>query len=268
MGTANKNHHFVPVVYLKRWGHKTDKVTQVYCLSNKDRLVRKNQPQNLNYKKNLYTLPDTFVPEIRKIAETAIYKTWEDRWGQVLPISFDLGVAPTGLDLRSIKAFIFHQSIRTLKYIRESEKVLQKLNDEIINRAPHSVFHTSAPLFLFTTFSTSYTINFLKAPLNCRFITSDNPATHWLIDGENYHNIPTVVGRTDLYKNTNYKIICPITPKWLGVLTPNLGIAKSEFQLSTGSTIEIPEHQVEFYNKLIEMTSDKLIFALNIMDLK
>jgi hypothetical protein len=268
MGAANKNHHFVPVVYLKRWGHKSDKVTQVYCLSNRDKLVRKNQPQNLNYKKNLYTLPDTFVPEIRKLTETSIYKTWEDRWGQVLPKSFDIGTAPSGLDLKSVKAFIFHQSIRTIKYIRESEKVIQKLNNDIINRTPHSVFHTAAPLFLFTTYAEFYTIHFLKAPINCRFITSDNPATHWLIDGDNFQNIPTLVGRTDLNKNENYKILCPITPKWLGVLSPNLGIAKSEFQLSTGSTFEINEQQVVFYNKLIEMTSDKLIFALNIMDFK
>jgi hypothetical protein len=100
------------------------------------------------------------------------------------------------------------------------------------------------------------------------FICADNPSTHWLIANNNFTYINGIAGRLDLFRNPNYKIICPVTPKHLVVLSPNLGIETNENLKEYCVFNKIVKDNIQLFNKMIEHGADKLLFAKNIYDFK
>lgn len=262
-----KRQHFVPQCYLKSWTIKNE----LYSLSKRNGIPRKQPTKTIAKRNHLYTLPSVLFEnsetrnfELQElITENLIFKIWEDRWPNVLN-----GIKENKLtkdQIRDLKGFIITQSFRTPKFLRLNKERVERL--EMPSENIDDVYH-------FAVLGIDGLTNFIK---NCvceiiqcndisNFITSDNPATHWIQDGEIFHHLNGIALNNNLFKNPNYKILCPLDPKHFGILSPNLGIDISDISKNLVSRRIIDNDTVKQLNQMVEHGADKMLFAKNLND--
>jgi len=262
-----KRQHFVPQCYLKSWTIKDELCT----LSKQNGIPRKQTTKTIAKRDNLYTIPSTFFenrePKNRDlqelITENVIFKIWEDRCAAVTDIATKNGNFTSVL--HTIKGFVIAQSFRTPKFIRSNKEKIERMgkSSENIDDVYHFAISGIKGL-------TDYILNCVCEILRCNdisnFITSDNPSTHWLQQGDIFHHLNGIALNNDLYKNPNYKILCPIHPKYFAILTPNLGIDVPETFKNQVVLRTIYNDTVKQLNKMIEHGADKMLFAKTLND--
>lgn len=201
----------------------------------------------------------------------------------------DKNKLPIDGQIGQISGFIYMQSIRSIKFKFDTEELLNKKGDSILRNIDWGVIYA----YLSTqgwmdNHNTNQMLHLLRAPIGKRFITSDNPATHWIVQNSNYINLKTTFGSSnytikvqsdinllnilrtyfpskEVQNNPYYKILCPLTPKWYGVLTPFANKKTKDDNDKCYST-ELTEKQLHFFNKLTESTSNKIIIASELED--
>ncbi len=263
---THKENHFVPKTFLKSWATKNDKAFLIYTLNLKDNFARKQTTSNVAKKKNLYTLPIEFKTNEPKIVEHRIFKIWEDRWPSVLE---GLKKNKQSKDqTRDLKGFVITQSFRTPKFEKENMAKIKLLADKETAELSFKYHYALLGIKGLTDYIKDCICEVLFISDIENFICTDNPSTHWLITNNDFTYINGITGRFDLFRNPNYKIICPVTPKHLVILSPNLGIETSEHLKEFCIFNKIEKVNIQLFNKLIEYGADKLLFAKNIYDFK
>ena len=262
-----KRQHFVPQCYLKSWTVDKD----LYTIPLKDGIVRKQQTKEIAKKNHLYTLPSIFFinsesrnPQLQElITENLVLKIWEDRWPNVLR-----GLKSKTLSddqIRDLKGFIIVQSFRTPKFLRQNKEIIERLGNPSDNM--EDAFHVA---FLGSQGLTEYLKNCVCEVIHCNdisnFITCDNPATHWLQNGDTFHYLPGTALNNDLFRNPRYKILCPLHPKYFGILTPNLGIEVPPIVKNTVLFKTVYSDVTKQFNQLTEYGADKMLFAKSLSD--
>jgi hypothetical protein len=263
---THKENHFVPRTFLKSWAIKNDKAFLIFTLNLKDNFLRKQSTTNVAKKRNLYTLPLEFKTNDSKIIEHTIFKIWEDRWPSVIE-----GLKQNKLSkdqTRDLMGFVIIQSFRTPKFEKENMAKIRLLIDKEITDISFKYHYGFLGLKGLTEYIKDCTCEVLFINDLENFICTDNPSTHWFIINNNFKYINGIVGRVDLFQNPNYKIICPVTPKHLAVLSPNLGMDTIESSKEFCVFNKIDKQNVKLFNQMIEFGADKLLFAKNINDFK
>lgn len=264
---SKKRQHFVPQCYLKSWTINN----QLFSMSKNNGFPRKQPTKTIAKRDNLYTIPSILFENIDSrnrenqelITENLLFKIWEDRWVSVRDaLNNNENLNPV---LHSIKGFIITQSFRTPKFLR--------LNNERIKRQGKDSENVEDPYtfaFLGTSGLTEYIKNCVLEIIQCNdianFITSDNPATHWIQEGEMFYHLNGIALNNGLFKNPNYKILCPLHPKFFGVLTPNLGIEIPDNIKNQIFKRIIYNDTVKQLNQMTEHGCDKMLFAKSIND--
>lgn len=265
MTLTHKKNHFVPRVYLKEWTHNDKGNIGIYTLNLRDKRPRIQGTKEIANKKNLYTLPLTFPDETRKVSEKIIYKIWEDRWPNVLK-GIKENIQLDKEQIRQLVSYVITQSFRTPKFARENQEIIRKTNDPEFLKTHDTVMFAFLGIVGYTSYVENATCEILYTNEIHNFICSDNPATHWLVQGNSFTYIKGTALRQDLSQNDNYKIICPITPKHLAIVTPNIGKKMSESTKISLTKRLINSELVKFFNTLIENGADKLLFAKHLTD--
>jgi hypothetical protein len=263
---THKENHFVPKTFLKSWATKDAKEFLIYTLNLKNNFPRKQTTSSIAKKKNLYTLPLEFKTNDPKVVEHIIFKIWEDRWPSVLE-----GLKENKLSkdqTRDLKGFVIIQSFRTPKFEKENMAIIRSIADKETADLAFKYHYAFLGIKGFTDYIKDCTCQVLFINDIDNFICSDNPSTHWSINNNNFTYINGIAGRLDLFRNPNYKIICPVTPKHLVVLSPNLGIETNENLKEFCIFNKIAKDNIQLFNKMIEHGADKLLFAKNIYDFK
>jgi hypothetical protein len=251
---------------LKSWTTENE----LYSVAKRNGLTRKQPTKSIAKRNNLYTLPTTFIRKKETmdsayqelITENLLFNIWEDRWPNVLN-----GLKNnkfTNDQIRDLKGFIITQSFRTPKFLRINKERLNRIGlptDEI-----DDVYHYAV---LGIQGLSQYIQNCVCEIIQCNdtlnFITSDNPATHWLQEGDKFHYLNGISLNNDLFRNPNYKILCPLHPKYFGILTPNLGLEVSNIN-KIFFRRNFYNDNVKELNKIIEYGADKMIFAKSLND--
>jgi hypothetical protein len=256
-----KKQHFVPKTYLKSWGEEVKNTSVLYALNLKDNLTRKQTISQIARQNNLYTLPEGFSYVDPKIMEKVILNNWEKNWYKVVAGLRKNQLSKEEIDI--LKGFVIAQSFRTPKFIRENlERIKHYETEENV-----AIVFAFLVLGGFPEYVKNCSCEVLYINDIDHFICSDNPATHWLFDEKGWTYVNGIACRNDLHKNTNYRIVCPLTPKHLAILTPNLGIDVPESQKDSCAIKRIDKDAICNFNKMIEFGADKLLFAKNIYDL-
>lgn len=261
MAESHKRNHFVPVVYLKSWSGGDNQVT---TLSLNDGLMRIQKPKKIAKKNNLYTLPPEFKFPDKKFPEKFLFNIWEKWWNDVLE---DLPKSPIVKvpTIGRLMGFVIVQSFRTPKFIRENDELTKHLPDDDKVARPYQFTYFATKGF--SEYSKNASIKIFKASGLKRFITSDNPATHWIekpFEGKAglLHGIAL---RSELAKNPNYYILCPISPEYIALVYPNLGLPDRRMESCTIRTVG--DDIVRTYNEHIELGADKLLVVRSPNDL-
>lgn len=223
---SHKENHYVPKTLLKSWATKEEKELYVYTLNLKDNLLRKQPTSSIAKKKNLYTLPSEFSTDNPKIVEHLIFKTWEDKWPLVLN-----GLKNNILSENQIKdlmSFVIIQSFRTPKFERENKSKIDLIDEKEFAEISFKYHYAFLGTTVFTHYIKNSKCEILYIDDVDNFICSDNPSSHWLTNNFDFLYIDGILGRNDLFKNRYYKIICPVTPKHIVIISPNLGIEDLE----------------------------------------
>jgi hypothetical protein len=262
---THKENHFVPRTFLKSWATKSENDFLIYSFNLKDNFTRKQPTSSVAKKKNLYTLPLEFKTNDPKIVENILFKIWEDRWPNVIKGLEDNKLSKE--QTRDLKGFVIIQSFRTPKFENENIKNINLIADKTKAELAFKYHYALLGLKGIVDYLENCTCEILFINDLDNFICSDNPSTHWIVDNQNFVYINGIAGRHDLIQNTNYKIICPVTPKHLVILTPNLGVLTSDNLKEYGAFRKIEKDQVKSFNFLIQSGADKLLFAKNIYDL-
>ena len=203
---SHKKNHFVPRVYLKQWTQSDKGNITLFTLSLKDKLSRKQSTKEIAQKKNLYTLPLTHPFEIRKISEQVLYKIWEDNWPSVID-PLEKNSELTGIQIHNLISFVIIQSFRTPKFAKENQAIIQKTNNPEITIIKDSYMFAYLATKGYADHVKNATCEILYTNDLKKFITSDNPATHWLKNDNQFTYIAGTALRNDLRENKNYKII-------------------------------------------------------------
>lgn len=261
MTVSHKEHHFVPRVYLKQWTQNDSGNIGLYTLNLKDKFVRKQITANIAKRKNLYTLPLIHGSDT-KITETILFKIHEDNWPNILN-SLDNNSAFTPERINGLIGFVINQSIRTPKFGKETSKIKEAFG----MKAFDSVDWFYHGVKMYPILSENCTVELFYSLELKNFITSDNPATHWLVEGETFNYLEGIAQKNELMGNPNYKIICPLTPRHFAILTPNLGISIPQLERETITRTRIDGDKINFFNHLTEMGADKILFAKTLTDL-
>ncbi len=257
----HKKQHFVPETYLKSWGEEVKNTSVLYALNLKDNLTRKQTISQIARQNNLYTLPEGFSSVDPKITEKVILYNWEKNWNKVVAGLRKNQLSKEEIDI--LKGFVIAQSFRTPKFIRENlERIKHYETEENV-----AIVFAFLVLGGFPEYVKNCSCEVLYINDIDHFICSDNPATHWLFDEKGWTYVNGIACRNDLHKNTNYRIVCPLTPKHLAILTPNLGIDVPEIQKDSCAIKRIDKDAICNFNKMIAFGADKLLFAKNIYDL-
>jgi hypothetical protein len=262
-----KRQHFVPQTYLKSW----TTVNELYTLPKKNGIARKQPTKTIAKQNNLYTVPSIFFqnsesrnPELQElISENLIFKIWEDRWPKVLEC---INANKFSNDsIRDLKGFIIAQSFRTPKFLRLNKEKIERIGKSSID-----IDDVYQYAILGMEGLTKYIQNCVCEVIKCNdisnFITSDNPATHWFQEGEIFYHLNGIALNDSLFKNINYKILCPLHPKYFGILTPNLGIEVSDIIKNNILYRIVYNDNVRELNKMVEHGADKMLFAKNLND--
>lgn len=263
---THKENHFVPETFLKSWATKDAKDFQLYTLNLKNNFPRKQTTSSIAKKKNLYTLPLEYKTNDPKIVEHTIFKIWEDRWPSVLK-----GLKENHLSkdqIAALKGFVIIQSFRTPKFEKENMAILRSIADKETADLSFKYHYAFLGIKVFTEYIKNCICEVLLINDIDNFICSDNPSTHWLLNNNDFTYINGIAGRHDLFGNPNYKIISPLTPKHLIVLSPNLGIETSDNLKEFCAFKKVSKDHIQLFNKMIEHGADKLLFAKNIYDFK
>ncbi len=256
---SHKKNHFVPRVYLKSWAQ--DKSLNLFTLNLKDKLTRKQTTGDIAHKKNLYTL--NFESKKDKTLEKIMYPMWEIQWPKIVEnLRNDIIDEYT---LRIIKQFVIVQSFRTPKFVRENYISVKGTEYEMQEKMMFPLFLiVGLPALLDNCVCKLYKINSVE-----NFITCDNPSTHWYLhNNDRFSYISGIMIRQDLQKDKRYKIICPLTPKYLAMLSPNLGANNiTESDKKKFSIKVVNSEEIKHINRMIEHGADKLLMAKYPLDL-
>ncbi len=241
----HKKQHFVPKTYLKSWGENVGKEYVLYTHNLKDNLTRKQTISQIARQNNLYTLPEGFSSIDSKITEKLVFNVWEKNWNKVVAGLRKNQLSKEEVDI--LKGFVIAQSFRRPKFMRENLERIKRYETE-----------ENAALAI------SYHFAFLGLGGYREYVKNGTCEVFDEI-GETY--VSGIACRSDLHNNTNYKIVCPLTPKHLAILTPNLGIDVPEGQKDSCAIKRIDKDAICNFNKMIAFGADKLLFAKNIYDL-
>ena len=262
MKTTHKEHHYVPKVYLKKWATKEYKNYYIKTLSLASGSINKSPTQKVAKKTNLYTLPDDFNIDDSKIIEKIIYGVWERQWSGVVSRLIEKERIPKIMDIKTLMAFIVVQSFRTPRFKTESKKLFElSQNKELQDMDFSHVFGILGIKSL--ELVDKSTIQLFQAPVAKRFITSDNPSTHWLFQNNSFVPVESIKSRSIMVENPNYRILCPITPYYLGIISPNVGSIELN-RITEERMLSVEE--VKLFNRLVELRSDRVLFAKHIKD--
>jgi len=263
----DKTHHYVPQCYLESWATEH----YLYTIPKNKGLTRHQHKKEVAKKNHLYKLPSTLFknssvtdPDLKElIVEKLIFKIWEDRWAKVRYV-LDHHIDLTQV-LHSIKGFVITQSFRTPKFQRLNKEKLERMGkaDDDIEDAFHFAFLGIKGL---TDYIENCVCEIFKIVDLPNFVTCDNPATHWIREGDIFHHLNGIALNEDLYKNPNYKILCPIHPKYFAMLSPNLGINVSEKDKNKVWFTSFDKDTINQLNQMVEHGADKMLFAKDLKD--
>lgn len=165
--------------------------------------------------------------------------------------------------IRDLKGFVITQSFRTPKFEKENVAIIEAIDNEVSADLSFKYFFAFLGTEGFTNYIKNSTCEVLFSRDSHNFICSDNPSTHWLINEHSFTYINGIAGRLDLMGNRNYKIVCPLTPKHLVILSPNLDLDISENQKESCVFKEIDRDDLIKFNEMIKQGADKFLIAKN-----
>ena len=266
-----KSQHYVPRCYLKSWETKSS----IYSLPLGPGIVRKQETKKMCKKDHLYTLKDnsldatkTFVESIGNplFTELLTMSGIESNWSTVIhalennfPIIPDL--------LSKLNSFVVLQSMRTPRFMREAKAMSAHINDPLFKANVSDAERFLIQHFQFWPESIKNCVTeIVECSVVSNFITSDNPATHWLKDGEVYHLLKGLDYSGSLFGNPAYRILCPIHPKFFVMLSPNLGIDTPDSIKKIPFRRNIFPDNVKQINDMIRAGADKMVFAKSTRD--
>ncbi|MEO6902364.1 MAG: DUF4238 domain-containing protein [Bacteroidia bacterium] len=264
MTISHKEHHFVPRVYLKQWTSNTKGNIGLYTLNLRDNFPRKQCTSKIAKKKNLYTIPLKYGID-NKLTETFIFKMHEDLWPTVIS-GLNSRKALSISQVKSLRNFVIIQSLRTPKFAKGTKEVMEASSNQSLKDIPFSTDWVYNGIRLFPILAKNCCVELYRSLELKNFITSDNPATHWIIQGSNFTFLKSTALNKDLMKNPYYKIICPVTPRYFAILTPNIGIEILDSIKSKVSIKRADLNKVNIFNGLTEMGADKLLFSYILND--
>lgn len=271
-----KSNHFVPKCYQKKWfnnknlnlQYKKDKI--VFLIKQTGKILY-DIPKNIAQKNNLYTIPDEFKTADNKINEKLLVKRFEDWFVEAMKNSIDFNKIPTSSDAYKIASFVIVQSFRTLKFKKSNEaKIAKNIN---FKNSPkwHQDFSLQLSFLILKGFPElikNAKIVFYKSPANVRFITSDNPATYWLVNGQSYNYVESIATNFVIKDNPNLRIICPLNPNWCAEISLFQKSVKRKSILKIEKTIKnLSINKFEEIQSMIYRSADKIIIASDELDL-
>lgn len=262
MGEANKEQHYVPRTLLKRWCIDRGNRNKLVSLNLKSERILEQEIDKICKKKNFYTLPSTYEitnKENKKLIDNIVSSTFESRFNDVFERLLIRGNY-IGEDIKNLINFIYIQSIRTLKYKIETEKLLKAEGDTKVLVHPFSIHFSALMIGGLPKFVSNASIEIFRAPISKRFVCSDNPASFWVIEKGIYKNIKTLTKNEDILLNDTFFVVCPLSPYHLGVVYPNIGIEKKQ-RVFHDNTTPLLEREVIMVNKFIEFAAYKQIYA-------
>ncbi|MGV3598658.1 MAG: DUF4238 domain-containing protein [Bacteroidota bacterium] len=265
---THKEHHFVPKTYLRKWCIKEGKKETIKAYNINSKKISEQEIKNICKKKNLYTLPhnqDISINGGKKVIEHLFSSVYEQNWSKVIDRLIEESYLNND-DLVKLINFIYIQSIRTLKF---------KIDNEIALENNHNISDSDKLLYPYyfsflmikgtPRITENATVKIYTAPISKRFITSDNPSSFWLFEGRNFTNITSLLDEHIMLKNENFKILCPLSPYHLAILTPNIELYHIKRSFNQ-DFIPLREGEVNFFNLLIEISSNKQLFAKYVDD--
>lgn len=246
-----RKHHFVPQSYLKYWAYDNGK--RIFQQNLNTGKIYPNQTKNVCKKNNLYDVslednPKALEKEINSLSEVHI-----PDFGAYLKTKL---IDPSKIG--RLKNYIIHQSFRTPKFYQENYPILKiPPTDRWKTGDIFGAFY----LTQYVRYVENSHLQILEINGVSNLITSDNPSSHWLkIDG-GWKYLDKVINNVSLIGNRNYNIICPITPKHLAILSPNIGLPDLNINKTTVETFSINPTGVPKFNAMLKFAADKSIFA-------
>ena len=225
----------------------------------------------------MYTLPSSFYgksdlsekTELEEfIIERLIAATWEEEWPQTVKAVMEGKNSASVVE--KVKGFVITQSVRTPKFlegfIKRSETLALMGFSSKFSEDDHAGVFGTLMMKVIIDFMPNSVCEVLRSSSLANFITSDNPATHWVTEGNNYRYLDTWPVGEMVWANPNFKIICPIHPKLLVIVTPNAGLNHLVNKPKDLIYRRIFDEQVFFFNKLIEIGADRLLISKNMED--
>jgi hypothetical protein len=246
-----KKNHFVPRSYLKYWSFDNSK--RIFQQNIKSGKVYSNQIKDVCQKSNLY---DTSLESNPKVLEKEINSLSED----FIP---DFGsYLKTGMmdpaKIGRLKTFIIHQSFRTPKFYDENYNQigLEPSSNWKKGDIFGAFYLTNYDRYIENSVLQLYEVNGVN-----NFITSDNPSSHWIRVNGGWTYVDKVIKNNSLNGNMDYNIICPVTPKHIAILSPNIGIPTTAINKGTIETFNVNPSGIPKFNAMLKYAADKVIFG-------
>jgi len=285
-----RSNHYVPRYYLLKW-YDNSSLSDVgpgrklKVLIKKSGKIIYDVPKNIAQRNNLYTFPKEFKFNDNKINEKLLVKQFEDWYLEAMSKSFDKKKIPNSKISYKLAGFVIVQSFRTLSFKRSNEKIISENFNFKFSPEWHQDYSLHLSFLIINGFPVlikNAIIIFHKAPPNHNFVTSDNPASYWVKENNNYKRVISLADNHEAKNNPNLRIICPLNPLWCAELKlfqkppkSNLLTLLISFFINPKRKLRINREihsldETEFINfqSLIYQSADKIIIGLNEDDLK
>lgn len=255
-----KKHHYVPITYLESWA--TD---NMLCTCKKEGFtaIRKQHVKEVANKKNLYLLGEQFY-ESRLFVEKILFPIYESMWPPVKR------VLVSGKKFDSIndklKSFVICQAFRTPKFFEQEQARISRFGKNL--ETPVAQLVGAMIIQMYPEYIKNSTCTLLKSiDIGANFITCDNPATHWVTDRDIWHHVNGLALNQALDKNKDYRILCPVSPKYCAIVSVNLNRSIPKSHINHVLVFDVTKQTVHETNLMIKGQSDKMLFAKHENDL-
>jgi hypothetical protein len=251
-----KKNHYVPQSYLRYWSNDNGK--NIFQQNLKNGRPYSTLIQNICNQKNLYDATVVSNPKSLEKDIMPLNEMFIPEFG-----SYFNSILIDPAKIGRLKIFIIHQSFRTPKFYNENIKQLGLNSTDNLKKGDiYAAFlFSNFSLYIENSVLQIYEINGLG-----NFITSDNPSSHWIRIERGWKYVNGVIKNESLFNNPNYNIICPISPKHLAILSPNIGIPNTKTNMTTAEIIKVNLSEILKFNEILKYASDKSIFAKSISD--
>lgn len=249
-----RKQHFIPKTYLEPWSSGPEKQRTVYILNHQGRPY-KTATKNVGYKKNLYTIKSLAIKDDKAVE--LILGIWEGRWNKVRD---EIVHNKRFIKPKEIKYFISYmlvQSIRTIKAKEESQEVIDSVGSDKLKSMVFAEICGLLSIRIIEIVDRCSVVLFTSDLLN-RFITSDNPSTHWFDKGPFYQPVEAIKYMQASHFS-NFLVQCPITPNCIAqIRVNNTPLAITRLYADKG--------QVRQFNLCTEMRANKFLYAKSLND--